>query len=98
MRVGPFYFDTKELFLFLAAVLVALAYHFAWPMWLFVPESLFVLLIIILFTKGLLPAIHNESFFILALVSLFLLIYLPLFQVLLFYFLSFILLKLFKVI
>lgn len=98
MRIGPFYFDTKELFLFLAAILVASAYHFGWPMWVFTPENLFVLLIIMLITKGLLPGIHSENYFILALTSVFLLIYLPLFQVLLFYFLSFVLLKLFKVI
>lgn len=98
MRVGPFYFDTKELFLFLAAILIALAYYLGWSMWLFVPENLLVLTVIMLITKGLLPAIHNESYFILILVSIFLLIYLSLFQVLLFYFLSFILLKLFRVI
>jgi hypothetical protein len=98
MHIGPFYFDTKEVFLFLAAILVALAYHFGWPMWLFVPEHLFVLLIILLITKGLLPAIHNENYFVLALFSIFLLLYLGLFQVLLFYFLSFVLLKVFKAI
>lgn len=98
MRIGPFYFDSKEIFLFAAAILVALAYYFQWPLWLFPTEGLLVLIIIMLITKGLLPAIHNESYFILGLVSLFLLIYLPLFQVLLFYFLSFIFLKLFRVI
>ncbi len=98
MRVGPFYFDTKELFLFLAAILIGVAYYFGWPLWVFAAQDLLVLTIILLITKGLLPGIHSENYFILALFSIFLLIYLPLFQVLLFYFLSFVLLKLFRVI
>lgn len=98
MRLGPFYFDSKELFLFVAAILIALAIYFGWPFWLFNKENLLVLVIIMLVTKGLLPGIHNENYFILSLLSIFLLLYFPLFQVLIFYFLSFILLKVFKVI
>jgi len=98
MRIGPFYFDSKELFLLVAAVLVAVANYFHWSLWLFDPESLLVLVIIMLITKGLLPAIHNENYFILSLVSLFLILYFPLFQVLIFYFFTFVLLKAFRVI
>ncbi|OGK66375.1 hypothetical protein A2313_04030 [Candidatus Roizmanbacteria bacterium RIFOXYB2_FULL_41_10] len=98
MHLGPFYLDTKELFLIVAALLIALAIYFGWPLWLFNSQSLLVLVIIMLVVKGLLPAIHNENFFVLSLTSLLLLLYLPLFQVLLFYSLSFALLKILKVI
>jgi len=98
MRIGPFYFDSKEVFLLVGAILIAVATYFEWPLWLFDKESLLVLAIIMLITKGLLPAIHNENYFVLSLVSLFLLLYFPLFQVLLFYFFSFVLLKAFRVI
>lgn len=98
MRLGPFYFDTKEFFLILGVILLGLAIYFDWPLWLFNRQSLLVLVVLMLVTKGLLPAIHNESYFVLSLVSLFLLLYFPLFQVLIFYCLSFILLKIFKVI
>ena len=87
MHLGPFYFDTKELFLLASAVLVALAIYFGWPLWLFDRQSLLILIIIMLITKGLLPAIHNESYFVLSLVSIMLLLYWPLFQVLIFHFL-----------
>lgn len=98
MYLGPFYFDTKEIFLILAAVLVGLAMYFNWPLYWFNPRTLFMLIILMLITKGLLPAIHNESFFMLALVTIFLSLYLPLFQVVLFYFISFGLFRLLRVI
>ena len=98
MRIGPFYFDTKELFLLTSVLLLTLFIYLDWPLWLFDKQSLLVLGIIMLFTKGLLPSIHNESYFVLGLVSIFLLLYLSLFQVLLFYCFSFILLKVFRVI
>ncbi len=60
--------------------------------------SLLTILILILITKGLLPAIHNEEFFILAVVALFLTMYLPVFQIVLFYFISFMLFRILKVI
>jgi len=98
MYLGPFYFDTKEIFLILAAVLVGLAMYFGWPLYWFNARTLLLLIILMLFTKGLLPAIHNEAFFILALVTVFLSLYLPLFQIILFYFISFVLFRLLKVI
>lgn len=98
MYLGPFYFDTKEVFLIFAAILLTLAIYFGWPLWWFDKRSLLTLLIIILITKGLLPSIHNEAFFILALVAIFLTLYLPVFQVILFYFISFLLFRLLKVI
>jgi hypothetical protein len=98
MYLGPFYFDTKEIFLILAAVLVGLAMYFGWPLYWFNARTLLLLIILMLITKGLLPAIHNEAFFILALVTIFLSLYLPLFQLVLFYFISFGMFRLLKVI
>ena len=98
MYIGPFYFDTKEAFLILAAILLALAYFFGWPLWWFDKKALLTLTILILITKGLLPSIHNEAFFILAIVAVFLTLYLPIFQVILFYFISFILFRIMRVI
>jgi hypothetical protein len=98
MYIGPFYFDTKEIFLILAAILLAIASYLGWRLWWFDVRVLLTLTILILITKGLLPSIHNEAFFILALVTIFLTLYLPVFQVILFYFLSFLLFRVFKVI
>lgn len=98
MYIGPFYFDTKEIFLILAAVLLGLASFFGWPLWWFDKQSLLTLAILLLMTKGLLPSIHNEAFFILAIVAIFLTLYLPIFQVVLFYFISFLMFRLLKVI
>lgn len=98
MYLGPFYFDTKEIFLILAAILVGLALYFGWSLYWFDKRILLTVIILMLVTKGLLPAIHNEAFFILALVTIFLTLYLPIFQVILFYFISFMLFRLLKVI
>ena len=98
MYIGPFYFDTKELFLILAAILLSLASFFGWSLWWFDRRALLTLIILVLVTKGLLPSIHNEAFFILAIVAIFLTLYLPIFQVVLFYFLSFLMFRLLKVI
>jgi len=98
MYLGPFYFDTKEIFLILAAILLGVAMFFGWSLWWFDKRVLLTLVILMLFTKGLLPSIHNEAFFILAIVTIFLSLYLPIFQVVLFYFISFIMFRLLKVI
>jgi hypothetical protein len=98
MYIGPFYFDTKEIFLILAAILVGLAMYFQWSLAWFTPQTLLLLIVLMLVTKGLLPAIHNEAFFILAIVTIFLSLYLPIFQLVLFYFISFALFRLMKVI
>lgn len=98
MYLGPFYFDTKEIFLILAAILIGLAMYFGWSIYWFDKRVLLTVIILMLFTKGLLPAIHNEAFFILALVTIFMTLYLPVFQVVLFYFISFVLFRVLKVI
>ena len=98
MYIGPFYFDTKEIFLIVAALLLGLAMYFGWNLWWFDRRTLFTLVILMLVTKGLLPSVHNEAFFILAIISIFLTLYLPVFQVVLFYFVSFLFFRLLKVI
>lgn len=98
MYLGAFYFNTKEIFLILATLLIGAALIFKLPLWWFDPKTLLTLTILILLTKGLLPAIHNEAFFTLALVTIFLSLYLTIFQVILFFFISFVLFRLIKVI
>ena len=98
MYLGPFYFYTKEIFLILAAILVGLAMQMGWSIWWFDKTALLTIIILMLVTKGLLPAVHNEAFFILALITIFLTLYLPIFQVVLFYFISFALFRLLKVV
>ena len=71
MYIGPFYFDTKEIFLILAAILLGLAMFFGWSLWWFDKRALLTLAILMLMTKGLLPSIHNEAFFILDIVTIF---------------------------
>ncbi|QQS44496.1 hypothetical protein IPM65_02770 [Candidatus Roizmanbacteria bacterium] len=98
MYFGPFFFDTKEIFLIVASFLIGFALLFGWEIWWFDKQVLLTMVILMLITKGLLPAIHNEAFFILAVISIFLTLYLPVFQVIIFYFLSFLLFRLLKVI
>jgi hypothetical protein len=98
MYLGPFYVDTKELFIILAALLVGAAMFLGWQLVWFDTKTLFTLTVLILLTKGLLPAIHNEAFLILAIAAVFLTLFFPLFQVVLFYFISFIFFRLLKVI
>jgi len=98
MYIGPFYFDTKEIFLLVLSVLLVLAMNMGWnPVW-FSARDMFTITLLILFTKGLLPAIHNEAFFMVAVAALVLTLYLPIFQVVLFYLISFVLFRLLRVI
>jgi hypothetical protein len=98
MYIGPFYLDTKEIFLIVAALLLALASFFGWGLYWFDKRTLLTIVVLLLITKGLLPSIHNEAYFILAIVTIFLTLILPIFQVILFYFISFLLFRLLKVI
>lgn len=98
MYLGPFYFDTKEIFLILASILVGVAMFMGWNIYWFDRQALFTVIILMLITKGLLPSIHNEAFFILAIATIFLTLYLSMLQVVLFYFISFLLFRVLKVI
>ncbi len=98
MKIGPFYFDRRELLLLVATIFLGLSFYYTWDIIWFERQALLTIGIIILITKGLLPGIHNEPFFILAFVALILTAFMPIFQVFLFYSLSFIFFRLFKVI
>ncbi|KXK11191.1 MAG: hypothetical protein UZ22_OP11002000395 [Microgenomates bacterium OLB23] len=98
MRIGPFYFDSKEVFLIIAVALLAAALYFNIQLIFFEPQALLTLAIIFLILKGLLPSTHNEAFFIHALVTVFLTMFLPLFQVILFYAVTFVFFKMLRVI
>ncbi len=98
MYIGPFYLDIKELALILLAIVIGVVWYFGVDVYMFDKRALLTIVILILITKGLLPAIHNEAFFILTIVTLFLTLSLPVFQVILFYFISFLLFRLLKVI
>jgi len=98
MYIGPFYLDTKEIFLILAALFIAAASLFGWSLYWFDKRTLLTIVILMLITKGLLPSIHNEAYFILAIVTIFLTLFLSIFHVILFYFLSFLLFRMLKVI
>jgi hypothetical protein len=98
MYLGPFYFDTKEIFLILAAIFIGIAMILNLPLYWFDQQALLLLVILILITKGLLPSIHNEAFFIIALICIFATLYFNIFQIVIFYFLSFAFFRLFRVI
>lgn len=98
MYLGPFYFDIKEVALIILTFFVGLALFFGWELFGMDKKIILTVLILILITKGLLPAIHNEAFFILAIVTILLSLYLPIFQIILFYFISFLLFRVLKVI
>ncbi len=97
MYIGPFYFDSKELFLIIAALLLSVAMAFGWEIWWFDRQVLLTMVLLILITKGLLPSIHNEAFFYLALATIFLTLYLAVFQVILFYLLTFLFFRVLRV-
>ncbi len=98
MRIGPFYFDTKEMFLIIAVLLLSAALYFNIQLMFFEPRSLLTLAVIFLILKGLLPSIHNEAFFLHAIVTILLTMFLPLFQVILFYAVTFVFFKVLRVI
>jgi hypothetical protein len=98
MYIGPFYFDIKEIALVLLAVIIGVVWVLGINVYMFDKRALLTIVILVLITKGLLPAIHNEAFFILTIVTFFLTLSLPVFQVVLFYFISFLLFRLLRVI
>lgn len=97
MYIGPFYFDSKEIFLIIATLLLSVAMAFGWEIWWFDRQVLLTVVLLILITKGLLPSIHNEAFFLLALATIFLTLYLAVFQVILFYLLTFLFFRVLRV-
>lgn len=98
MYLGPFYINTKELFLILAAVLLGLAIKLGWGLYWFDKRILLTLVVIMLLTKSVLSTINNEAFFILAIATIFLTLYLTLFQIVIFYLVGFTLMRWLKLI
>lgn len=93
MYIGPFYINTKELFLLLAIILIGFAWKMEWSIWWFDKRLLLLVVTLMLGTKTLLPAIQNEAFFLLGITAIFLTLYLSIFQIVIFYFVSFALLR-----
>ena len=97
MKIGPFYIDTKELFLIaLVILLLVLRFFGVSVMWLDGDEMI-LLAVLFLLIKGMLPAIHNETMLLLAIISIFLSLYLSAFQVLVFFLVTFFFFRLFRV-
>ena len=98
MYLGPFYINTKELFLILTVVILGLAIKFGWDLYWFDKRVLLVLVVLLFVTKSVLSTINNEAFFLLAIVTIFLTLYLNLFQIIIFYLVSFTLMRWLKLI
>jgi len=98
MYIGPFYINTKEIFLILAIILLGIAWKLGWGVLWFDKRSLFILVVLILGTKTLIPSINNEAFFMVAIVAIFLTLYFSMFQIIIFYFASFALMRWLRVI
>ncbi len=98
MYLGPFYINTKELFLIMTAVILGLAIKFGWGLYWFDKRVLLVLVVLLFVTKSVLSTINNEVFFLLAIVSIFLTLYFNLFQIIIFYLVSFTLMRWLKLI
>lgn len=98
MYIGPFYINTKEIFLILALILLVVALRFGFEIAWFDKRSLLALVILMLGTKALIPTIHNEAFFMMAIVAIFLTLYFSVFQIIIFYFVSFALMRWLRVI
>ncbi|MDO8609053.1 MAG: hypothetical protein Q7R95_00750 [bacterium] len=98
MYLGPFYINTKELFLILAIILIGLAMKFGWGLWWFDKRSLILIVSLMLVTKTILPAIQNEAYFMLGIAAIFLTLYLSIFQIVIFYLISFTLMRWLKLI
>lgn len=96
MRIGPFYIDTKEVFLIIALIVLLLARFLNWPIYWFDIDKLLVLTGILLITKALMHTIAHERFFLLALVMLFLTLYMPITNIIIIYGLLFFALRLIK--
>ncbi len=96
MYIGPFYFESKDLFFIVASILLAVATYFDWPLWTYSPQTLLTLAIVMLVTRGLIRSADNDIFFYHSVITLVLAIFFPFLQILLFYTVGLILFRLFK--
>jgi len=96
--LGKFYVDKRDLFILFAVVLLLTGFRLDYPLPYFEYKNLIVLSILFLFAKGFLLTSYDSSLFTTFLVAIILTLFLPLLQILYFLALSFIFLRLFKVI
>ncbi len=96
MYLGPFYFESKDLFFILAAILLGIAMYFDWPLWSYSGSTLLTLAILMLITRGLIRSADNAIFYYHAIMTLILAIFFPFLQVILFYCAGLVLFRLFK--
>lgn len=96
--IGKFYFNKKEMFLLVAAILLFIVMQFNYTVSFFNPFDLLVLTIFTLLAKGFFTSTNDSPLLLVFLFAIFLTLYVPLFQVILFYFMSFVFLKTLKVI
>lgn len=94
--IGQFYFDKRELFLLLLAILLGVAIYLGYEVPLFKLQQLFVLMLLLLFSKAIIPSSKDTSLFFAFLIAVFLTLFVPFFTVVLFLFISLILFKVFK--
>lgn len=96
--LGQFYFDKKELFLFLAILLLGAAIYLNYSFPLFKPQQLFVLLLLLLLSKAIIPSSKDGPIFLSFILSAFLTLFLPFFTVVLFLFVCLLTLRIVKAI
>ena len=97
-NLGRFYFSKKELFLLIASVLLFIIMQSNFTISFFDPFELLVLTVFTLLAKGFFTTTNDGVLFVIFLASIFLTLYMPMFQIIIFYFLSFVFLKVFRVI
>ena len=98
MKIGPFYFEARDIFLILAALLIMLALYIKIELWLFNPQTLLTLAILVLLTRGLIRSADSIMFFVHILIAISLAAFLPFLQVIIFYIAGLALMKLLRVI
>ena len=96
--LGHFYIDKRDLFIVFAVILLFLGNYLHYPLPYFEYRNLIILAILFLFAKGFLLTAYDSVLFAVFLTAIILTLFFPLLQVLYFLSLSFIFLRLFKVI
>ncbi len=95
--IGQFYFDKRELFLILALIPLGIAIYIGYPIPIFKGSQLFVLLLLLLFSKAIIPSSKDTPIFLTFLTAVFLTLFFPFFTVILFIFVSLLGLKIVKI-
>lgn len=96
--IGQFYIDKRDIFLIISGVIVVYAIYFGYPIPYFNPQHLLFFLFLLFIAKGLILPTHDSVVFVVFLLALFMTLFFPLFQSLIFLVLSFLFLRLAKVI